>query len=260
MTNAISPSLLGMLQLPREFLVLNPTDDSIACGFDGESFTVPAGDEILAPDPRNPDVPHSGFNSLGEPIPGSLIVRDKIGPRAMCDGGRGDGWSAAQALTHCLGLDPKTGESTGPYAKKGLSLLPMNPDPQLVAATRSAGRERYDVFMLSWAREHVNGYNERQAKHRSLGLYPEPLPQSYERAKALLEKASGGKASKVEALDEVMDLVHAFAQQAAEKRPDLDMESIVERIKSDEAFMRKLKNQVVMAMPSKKPKGQEPAE
>jgi len=252
MSNLIPPSLMGMLQLPREFLVLNPTDESIACGYDGENFVVPACDEVLHPDPKNPDVPHSGFSSLGQLIPGTLVVKDKIGPRAMCDGGRGDGWSAAQALTHCLGLDPKTGTSTGPYAKKGLSLLPMNPDPQLVEATRSAGRERYDIFMLAWAREHVNGYNERQAKHRSLGLYPEPLPQSYERAKALLEKATGGKPKTAEALDEVMDLVYAFAQQAAEKRPELDMESIVERIKSDEAFMRKLKNQVVMAMPSKK--------
>lgn len=254
MSNAIPQTLVSMLQLPREFLVLNPTDEAIACGYDGESFTVPANDQVLMPNPKAPEMPHSGVDSLGNLIPGSLVVKDKIGPRAMCDGGRGDGWSAAQALTHCLGLDPKTGGATGPFADKGLSLLPMNPDPQLVDATRTAGRARYEVFLLAWAREHVNGYNERQAKHRSLGLYPEPLPQSYERAKALLEKASGKKTPAVEALDEVMDLVYAFAEQARERRPELDMESIIERIKSDEAFMRKLKNQVVMAMPTKRPK------
>lgn len=188
----------GLFAPQREFMIHNASDDEIVLGYDGETFTIPSADQVVEPHHKFADTFCSGRDSVGNLIPGTLIVRDKIDDRnanADLEGNRarGDRWDAAAAVRHCLGVDPKTKIPGSVWYERGISLLPIGATPDLVKATQKAGAARWEKFRLHNDRELVNSVMAKSAKEKALGFYPTPPPAAFEKAQQrLLVAASAG--------------------------------------------------------------------
>lgn len=255
------------LDAPREYLVLNPGDITLPLAYDGENFLVPAGDEIVTPDPLRPKKFYSGKNSAGEFIPGSLLLRDIPGQRSSADditGARmlrGDYWSAGHCLKHCLGIPLSNAapdaQPVGPLADRGLTVLPVNPAPDLVNRARAEGRAKFDRFMGKWAMNTVHTYQAKAEKMKKHNLVAETPGEDY--YKALEWQKKNGQAAEKRAQDlggslpvaqdeDDSDLL-AFARIQAEKMAEIaaqgkgkvDLDALAEILLKDPDFMAKIK-------------------
>lgn len=245
---------------PTEYLVLNATDEPIEMQYDGETFTVPPSDQLVMPNPNAPHRLHSGKNSLGELIPGSLLIRDIYGLRGLPDvergqealRGEGGVWRALSCIQHCLGIKPGSREATGVLAKKGLALLPLQPSPDLVRITREEAKAAHADFMVDWAQEQLAAYEALVAKHKGAGLVA-PLPgKKHAKAVQIVEEARVRRSGKLhpdyaESESSEDDAV-AFARQMAEDaaysmqkdKPSVDIDALVETLMANPAFKRKM--------------------
>lgn len=247
---------------PREYLVLNAGDEPVELGYDAESFKIPASDQIQTPNARGLA---SGKNSLGEYIPGTLVIRDIFERRSAPDdphgmGVRGTHWSASAFVQHVLRIDPKnpaTYSGAGVFKNRGIALLPLNPSPDLVAKVRAEARERYTEFMTTWANNTVHAFSERAAKKRSMGREDAMIGgdlKVYNKALGIIKKAKADMAAEADAgvegmhaapADEVAAMARQLAEEAAfelsKSKPDIDMAAVVEVLMADPKFRNKVK-------------------
>ncbi len=251
----------------REFLVLNGSDDAVTLRYDAEEFVVPPNDQIIIADPTKPTKAHSGKNSLGEYIPGSLIVKDIIDERGCPDdltgNTRGRFWDAGQALAHCLGLDADTLETKSRLSDKGLMLLPNNPAPDLVEQSRKACRERWARFKSEWASEVINSYQMRANQHRSAGTHPGlPGKEYYEALKiakeneAQMEAELGSIGISSASTDDSSDdaelvaatrlMAEKLAAKEVEANPKIDLLEMVDNLMENPAFKKAMKTRYDM--------------
>lgn len=213
---------LQFLAIPREYVLYNPTDDDIEIQWDGETRIIPNKDRVSA----RSEYWGPAFDSEGYEIAGSLVLRDifqtdsVFGSEVMI-------WSAANCIKNVLGIDVKTGVATGLYAKRGLSLLPSNPDRELVNKTAAAGRRRYEEWRLVDARTLINAFDERNVNRQRVGMPAVPPPPEYNEAVYFLQayadkqKAAATKAvNQVVPYDEIVPPVTVAAYDSALEESD----------------------------------------
>lgn len=246
----------------REFLVLNGSDEPVKLIYDAEEFTIPANDDVIVADPAKPSKPHSGKNSLGEYIPGTLLVKDIIDERGCPDditgNSRGRFWDAGLCLAHCLGLDPHTLETKSKTAAKGIMLLPNNPDPELVRQSREDCRMRWAKFRSTWAAETINFYQTKANQHRANGSHPGMPDPDYYKALKIAKEDEATMQAELGALgignpstdDAENDAEFAaMARSMAEKmskpevaaNPKLDLLDLVDGLMENPAFKKAMK-------------------
>jgi hypothetical protein len=246
----------GLEFTPRQYMILNSTDEPIQMAYDGETFTVPAGYDVVPQDSDHPSAPYSGKDSEGRYIPGSLILSDIHEQRWVTDAGvRPAVWSAMDAIKHCLGIDMKTREANSEYAKKGVSVISTGASPEDVARVRAQGEARYRTWQITWARATVNGYQERAAKWRSIGLQPEPPGPEYDKAVYVMEQArrtrQGLELDSEAALNDMLDAkIRELA--SAKATPGVDVKALADALRGDPEFMKMLRAQLVMAGQARK--------
>lgn len=245
-----------LFDTPREFLVLNATDQPTVLAYDGETFVIPANHEIAKPRTDRPNYPHSGKNSLGEWIPGSLLVRDMTEVRGCPDDDIGNArgiWNAQNALKHCLGIDPVSKQATSKVAKKGVSLLPLSPAPELVDRVRAEARERWKVFRVEQAQQIMSDATELANARRKFGK-DAPLPtQEEEEAAMILAQERKARQARIDSLmgsaepelpevdeDELVAIARLAAEKAASKaageQPGVNRDELVEILMGDPKF------------------------
>lgn len=182
----------AFIQKPQEFVLLNSTNSDIYFEWHAEKIVVPAADRIcpkhpkyVAGDQNYADVRHSAMTKDGKYIPGTLVVRDRIRDGEF--GARIVEWSAAEAIQTKLGIDTETGEYTGAYALRGLSLLPEDLDDEAVAEIAAEGRLRWEEWEVRTASEIVQEENIRQDSYKKAGKTATPAAPHVEQAAAFLK-------------------------------------------------------------------------
>ena len=165
---------ISFVAAPRQYVLHNSCPEVIELQFQAYTIWVPPVNTV---DPKI-----SAKDADGEFIPGTHVVSDIY--MATSNGGETFMWSAANAVKHWLGLD--SGKATGPYAKRGLSLLPINPSKESVEAVKNAGRDRARIALLETARQEILSYDQMNFARKAAGASPVPPGIAYDRAVALL--------------------------------------------------------------------------
>lgn len=187
MSRVVDPRAWAALNPIREFVVHNATDEQVVITYDAETRWIPPINKVVMPHPKAEDACHSAQDSNGNWIPGTLVLKDVYSQKDLGEFGESRSlWSAANAIKHCLGIDVRTGHADSDYAKRGLSILPPNPEPELVDAVREDGRARYEEWRIKQARETVESYDDKNAARARVNMNPVPAGQDYHRAVALL--------------------------------------------------------------------------
>jgi hypothetical protein len=212
----------------REFSLHNATDEPILIMFCGETRIIPACDQVTYPHPKFDDVCHSAKDADGDWIPGSLVIRDMV--RMYLNNQEGDVWSAANAIKHALEIDVSSGEATGKYAQRGVSMLPPTPTKEQVAHIAAAGRRRYEAWRVQWAREICQGYEGRIAALKASGHAPIPLGPDYDRARAILEVAGQAEKSKYTGLTLPQPPVQPIYQPVPVEEESVSTEELAEML------------------------------
>lgn len=208
----VDENVMQFLAPVMEFVLHNATDEPVAIMYDGETRIVPPINAVTQPHPKFEDVCYSAKDSEGNWIPGTLVVRDVVRDTVLGEfGEKRNFWSAASAIKHSLQIDVKRGTAEGPYAKRGLSVLPANPTPATVAKVAAAGRARYEEWIVDQARATVEQYNDRNSALRAAGHAPIPLGRDYDRAAALLNARQNKEISRAQA---TLGVAETLAQQA----------------------------------------------
>lgn len=146
------------------------------------TFTIPAADEI-------------GQNPIcfpnGQPIPGTVLISDgyTLNAEGHIPIGGPPNWIASEAIRNILGYNPDTGESLGDWARAGVSFMPNNPTPDVVAAVVADGKQRYQESLTQWAMDTIGGYERAHEKAKIAGVEPKPFGRDYQHAVQILNKA-----------------------------------------------------------------------
>lgn len=184
---AVSKEALSFLIPVREFTIHNATDEQLVIMYAGETRYIPPVNVAIPPDPRIPDKAHSAVDADGELIPGTLVLKDMYDEKMGHFRDASKFWSAAEAIKHSLDIDVTTGEATGPYAQKGLSLLPPLPTKAQVAETLADGRARYKTWLVAKAQETIESYDAKSMARKAAGLGSIPPSREELKAKAILD-------------------------------------------------------------------------
>lgn len=188
MSRIVDPRAWAALNPIREFVVHNATDEQVVITYDAETRWIPPVNQITYPHPKFTDTCHSAKDSNGDWIPGTLILRDVYNEKDLGEFGESRSlWSAANAIKHALGIDVRTGQADSDYAKRGLSVMPPNPEPETVAAIVADGRDRYEEWRIKQARETVDSYDDKNAARARVSMNPVPAGQDYHKAAAILK-------------------------------------------------------------------------
>lgn len=248
---------------PREFLVLNASDEPAVMAYDGETPTIPAKDKVTYPDPKAPHREFSGKDSEGNWIPGSLLLRDKMGERACADiepgqlNPRGSYWSASECIKHALGINPVSRQAEGLLSKRGVGILPLNPSPETVQKLREQLADSNVDFMLQWAKDTLQAYMMKHNTWQAKGMQPLPPGKDYYKAKQIVDAYNKKMASAAgvdadgylndaeSTSDEIMALAKELAEDAAEKMldgtPDADLQALVSKLMGNKKFQNLVK-------------------
>lgn len=187
MSRAVDPAAWKSLNPTREFTLFNATDDPVTIMYDGETKVIPPSNVVIYPHPKFSDVCHSAKDSKGNWIPGTLVLHDVYDTKEMGEFGESRNlWSAANAIKHCLGIDVRTGQASGDYARRGLSVLPPSPEPELVKGVYADGRSRYEEWRVKQAQEAIDAYDEKNAARSRVNMQPIPPGADYQKHVSIL--------------------------------------------------------------------------
>lgn len=235
----------------EEYVLHNAGPDKIEGSWGGHSFTLPGCEDV------HPHYP--AHYEDGTPIPGTLVLKDGYTPDA--DGNfpkEGDAynWRASVAIKNVLGIDPKTGRATGPYAMKGVSYVRMPATPEQIAEIMAEGKKRYYEFMVRWADTKVRAYAESQERAKRAGVAAPPPDSDYAKAVTILnahkeemEKRYGAQQNAIEELEDQDELefmafakakLEALAEKAAAAHK-VDKQKLVESYLDDPDMLKSLR-------------------
>ncbi len=276
---AISSGIDGLVP-PQELIVHNATDEAIAMQYDGETVIIPPFSEVVKQDKLHSDVPHSARDEHGNYIKGTIIVKDRLGARAIADGERPDRWSAADCIRHVLGIDVQSRRAFGVLAIKGVSYVPPNAKAADIAKIATEGRVRYSKWLEANAAQMVADYEERNAarvKHGDKPLAPDRMVRTAQRVLEASRKRDGAEAEEtILELERIMapavpttpdddarlkELLKGLAGQiAAENDLKGDAQLLAERALANPDVMTILRTQMAMEKLRESRKKQDKAE
>lgn len=255
MSQVLDRRIVEFLTPVREFIVLNATDERVEIAYSGETRYVPPNHVILG----DGEPFQSAKDSEGNYIPGTLVIEDMFEQKEL--GEMADlkiHWSAAEAIKHSLGINVRTGEATGHTAKKGVSVLPPKPTPELVDKIRSEGRARYEDWMVDSAKNLVDSYDAKNEARQRVGMNAVPPGKDYERAFAILNAHRKRQQTQAEGdlgLQPTDDFEADLAAAIMAKLGGVeeDKEALVARLMNDKEFVKALKQKYAVR---KKRKGE----
>lgn len=213
MRTASNQVFTDFIETPKEYILINPTDESIEFMYGGETRIVPAYNKVTLPHPKFADVPHSAVDETGAFIPGTLLLKDIFGPVSEALGGAERIWNAAEAIKHALGIDVKTGAASGGYALRGLTVGPRVYTKAVIDKLKAVGRERYQVWRLKEAEDTVAAFDSKNKARALVGMAQLP-PDDATRKAGLLLSMSAKRDEK--AYNESMDVT--FTEEATQKQ------------------------------------------
>lgn len=178
------------IETPKEYVLVNPTDETIEFSYDGETRRVPAYNVVVKPHPKFDDVPHSALDENGEYIPGTLVVKDIFGALNEALGGSERLWNAAEAIKHCLGIDTKTGAASGKFSERGLTVGPRSYTRSVIDGLKTTGRGRYEIWRINDAEETMRAHESKNAVRQRLGMPEVAGDESYRKAALLVNMAN----------------------------------------------------------------------
>lgn len=191
---AMTPGLDFMIQ-PKEYVLLNSTDEEIIMQHHGETRRIPPRNKVVKPHKKYTDVPHSMQDAQGRYIPGTLIIADIVAEGPM--GGTQIVWQAAQAIKERLGIDTQTGTYTAAMALRGLSVVPPDADMELIRKIDADGIARWKKFRIRQAAALVANYDARNEKRKATGLGALAPDVQYLRAEAALNQLRSEEAKRL---------------------------------------------------------------
>jgi len=167
---------------PNEYVLHNASPEKVFLRWGGVSIILPPVDAVG---------PKAAKDADGDPIPGTLVLKDAIvadkdGVIPSADGPAN--WMAFEAIRNLLGINPVTKEAMGAAARAGLSYLPNNPSKDVVQAVRMDGTKRWEEHRLEWAQYTVSAYESKVASCKIIGVAPPPPDQDYAKALVVLKR------------------------------------------------------------------------
>jgi len=174
------------LEIPKEYVLVNPTDENIEFSYDGETRTVPAHNVVVKRHAKYDDVPCSAFDENGEQIPGTLLLKDIYSVTDTALGGKEREWNAADAIKHTLGIDPKTGSATGKYASRGLTVAPRKYNRAVIEKLKQDRRAIFEQWRLKEANDIIQAHDGKNAIRQNLGMMQMPGDEAYRKAMLLV--------------------------------------------------------------------------
>jgi len=180
---AETPGLDFMIQ-PKEYILLNSTDEEIIMEHHGETRRIPPRNKVVRANPKYSDVPKSMQDPQGRYIPGTLVVSDIVASNEM--GGNSVVWSAAEAIKIRLGIDTNTGTYTSIMALRGLSVVPPDASIELIRKIDADGIKRWKKFRIRQAAALIAAYDARNEKRKAHDLPAIAPDEKYLRAEAAL--------------------------------------------------------------------------
>jgi hypothetical protein len=182
---SVTPGLEFMVQ-PKEYILLNSTDEEIILQHHGETRRIPPRNKVVKKHHKYPDVPCSMRDAQGRYIPGTLTLSDIVIPNSL--GGAEVVWNAAEAIKERLGIDINTGTYTSALALRGVSVVPPDASIELIRRIDADGIERWKKFRIRQAAALVATYDSRNEKRKAEGLSPLAPDEKYMRAEAALNQ------------------------------------------------------------------------
>lgn len=163
----------------EEYSVHNARPERMEFLWGGTRFEVPGVGEI-GPDPNHFDT--------GEPIPGTVIVRDgwNFTSEGLIPVGGPPNWSAKEAIRAVLGVTPD-GTATSKLSLNGVSYLPVSCTRAQYQVVKEAGLSRYRESLVEWATDTVQNYEEARNRAKTAGVDAKPPGPDFYRAQAILK-------------------------------------------------------------------------
>ena len=239
----MSQQVVSFIAQPREYIVHNAGDEPVTIMYGGETRVIPPVTEVVTPDKTLPA--YSGKDEAGDYIPGSLVLSDIYQNNHIALGGSTLVWSAAEAIMQVLHIDANSGASSGPYADRGMSVLPPSPTKDMVKEVTKAGRERYEKWRVAEAERIVFEHNERNSKHKALGMAELPGDERYIKAHMVVA--------------EHRKMQQETIRERLGAKPDLgvDVNKLVDQLLDNDEFNKALRARFTMATGKKVPKSPE---
>jgi hypothetical protein len=218
---------------PREFVIHNASREEIRAGWDGEELYFPPNQKIVMPDVRLRR--WSAKDADGDYIPGTLLVSDIS--EVNLQGSETLIWSAAQAVRHILGISSRSDVAGSGYARRGLSLLPLNPAKDVIARVAAGGKVRAEDWMVECANQTLAAYEQRDLMRKRLNL-PE-IAKSSEYAESLAIVGAANERLALEAREKV-----GYVPESV--KPQLDITGLVEQLADNQDFLRLIQARIAL--------------
>jgi hypothetical protein len=189
LSSSVAATSRTFIEAPRSYVLLSASPDPIWFDSQGFMLVVPPRGEII---PEGD--PHFQNSSLydtatGDYVPGSLVIKDvftqgEFGEQVLL-------FDVVFAIKSLLGVDLVS----GPLAKRGLSVMPLDASQEMIDALSREGHSRWEVHRIENAKAAVRAEQDKVDRHRKLNLpVPPPSPDVEEQALFLQEVAQRQRA------------------------------------------------------------------
>jgi len=160
------------------FILHNATDEPIQAQYAGYIVTIPPV-HVTGADP--------GCDSVGNPIPGTVVIRDIA---VVTEGQDGDDHDLrvfpADALAMGILNVDSAGRAVSDVAKRGVSHIPSSCSPENIAKITAEGKKRSELFSRQLAERVVQSYQRMMDDFRRAGKDAPPPPPNYDDSIRLL--------------------------------------------------------------------------
>lgn len=239
--------VVNFMTPPRSYVVHNATDGKVEVSWNSTTFTLPPSDQIIEESKEN-NTRYSAKDSNGTYIPGTLVLADKYREADPWLGGQELLWSASEAIKNALGIDTTTGEASGVLAIKGVSLLPFEPAPEVVAAVVAEGKKRFEEFRIVEAEQIVAAHEAANQTRKQLGMPEIPGNDRYITASMVLQKH---RTKLSERTRKLMGLDEPVIPAKTDPLAGLDMTALADKLLDNPSFAKTLHQREVMRKKSK---------
>jgi hypothetical protein len=189
-SSSVATTSRSFIEEPRSYVMLNSSPDALTLQSQRYIIVVPPRGEII-PEETPPHFQNISLfdEATGDYVPGSVVVHDifetgEFGEQILS-------FDVVRAIKDLLGNDLVS----GPYAKRGLSVMPLDASQEMIDALSREGHSRWEIYRIENAKYAIRAEQEKLDRHRKLGLpAPPPSPDVEEQALFLQEVATRQRA------------------------------------------------------------------